>query len=98
MVFGFLKGLFSSGGGAPETAPAESFEYKGYTMQPAPMKDDGGWRVAGVITRGDGEEQQRHDFVRADVVPAPDQAVEITSNKARRLIDEQGERIFQSRS
>ena len=101
MVLGIIKRLFTSAdgpAGATVTATAESFDHAGFRVQPAPIKEDGGWRVAGNISKEVDGEVLQHEFIRADVIANETEAVEVTSNKARRLIDEQGERLFRPRS
>ena len=100
MVFGFLRRMFGSDteSGGAESAEVEAFDYKGYQVKPAPRKEAAGWRVAGsIIQDAAGGTPLRHEFIRADVFPGLDEAIEITSLKAKRLIDEQGERLFRDR-
>ena len=86
----FLRRLFSR-----ERGPGEaSVEYKGYTITPSPEKDAGGWRVAGTISKEIGGKRKAHQFVRADVSPDREAIVAMTIDKAKRLIDEQGDRLF----
>ena len=96
---GALLGRLFSGGGAAGTAaepPGEDVEYKGYTIQPAPERGGGGqYRVAGVVrkTVPDGETKE-HRFVRADTCAGRDEADSFAVEKAKRIIDEQGDRMF----
>ena len=92
-MFEFLRKLIS---GAPGTtvAAADPVAYNGFQIVPTPSKTDGGWRVQAVISKEAQGEVKTHDFVRADIVSDRQGAVEMTLNKARRTIDEQGERIF----
>ena len=91
----FLRRLFSPGSGASETPRADaSVEYDGYTIAPAPEKEPGGWRLAGAISKGTGAERKVHRLVRADTSPDREAMVAMTIAKAKRLIDEQGDRLF----
>ncbi len=94
----FLRRLFSPGSGASETPRADaSVEYNGYTITPAPEKEPGGWRLAGTISKGTGAERKVHQLVRADTSPDREAMVAMTIAKAKRLIDEQGDRLFPDR-
>jgi hypothetical protein len=91
----FLRRLFSPGSGASQTPRADaSVEYSGYTITPAPEKEPGGWRLAGTISKGTGAERKVHQLVRADTSPDREAMVAMTIAKAKRLIDEQGDRLF----
>ena len=85
------------GGGAAAAPPGASVAYRGYTIEPAPERSGGGqYRVAGVVRKAfpDGETKE-HRFVRADTCAGRDEAESFTVEKAKRIIDEQGDRIFQ---
>lgn len=91
----FLRRLFSPGSGASEMPRADaSVEYNGYTITPAPEKEPGGWRLAGTISKGTGGDRKVHHLVRADTSPDRDAIVAMMIAKAKRLIDEQGDRLF----
>jgi hypothetical protein len=91
----FLRRLFSPRSGASETPRAEaSVEYNGYTITPAPEKDPGGWRVAGRISREIDGDRRVHRLSRADTSNDREVIVAMTIEKAKRVIDEQGDRIF----
>lgn len=91
----FLRRLFSRAGGAAETPRAEpSVEYKGYTITPTPEKAPGGWRLVGTLSRDVGGERKVHQLGRADTSPDREVIVAMTIEKAKRVIDEQGERMF----
>ena len=93
MAFGFLKKLFAGGGTSTHQAPPQ--EYSGYTIVASPQRESGGWRVAGTISKEMDGEVKTHAFIRADTNPDLQGTVDLTIGKAKRLIDEQGDRIFQ---
>ena len=95
MMRRFLRGLLSPRGGASETPRAEaSVEYNGYTITPGPERDLAGWRVAGTISKRVSGDPRVHQFGRADTSPDREVIIGMTIQKAKRIIDEQGDRIF----
>jgi len=93
---GFLSGiksLFEAGPAAP-AKEEDPIEYKGFTIIPAPINEGGQHRVAASITKGEGEEQQTHKFIRSDLIASRDECLKITINKTKMTIDQLGDRIF----
>ncbi len=91
----FLRRLLSPGSGASEKPRADaSVEYNGYTITPAPEKEPGGWRLVGTISKGTGRDRKVHQLVRADTSPDREAIVAMTIAKAKRIIEEQGDRLF----
>jgi hypothetical protein len=94
-VLGLLKKLFGAGGAAQiEVHQGDSTEHKGFTITPVPTKQSAGWRVEGTIERNVDGELKSHHFIRADTYFNLDDTLATTLSKARRLVDEQGDRIF----
>jgi hypothetical protein len=89
-----FRALFGRGGGKSEK-PADPVEYKGYVIRAAPYKNNGHYQTAGTIAREIGGVQKQHRFVRADAYASYADAVTFTVNKARQIIDLQGEKIFE---
>ncbi len=95
MVFKFLRNLVSPASSAPrQPAPEASVEYNGYTIVPTPRQEGGVWRVMGVISKEIDGEAKSHTFVRADTHAGKDETVSLTVAKAKRIIDEQGEKLL----
>jgi len=69
-------------------------EYNGFVIQAAPIEDGSQWLTAGVITKKIGEEQKEHQFIRADTHASREDAEAFSLTKARLIIDEQGDRLF----
>lgn len=92
-MFEFLRKLVS-GGSAGTPAAADPVDYNGFQIVPTPSKSAGGWRVQARITREVQGEVKTHEFIRADTVGDRQGAIDMTISKAKRTIDEQGERIF----
>jgi hypothetical protein len=82
------------GSSAADGPPAAAVEYKGYRIRPTPYRADGHYQTAGVIEKDTPEGVKEHRFVRADTHPAHDGAVEFAIQKAKQIIDLQGDRIF----
>ena len=93
MVKKFIEKLFGGGRDAA-TAAAAAVAYQEFEIRPAPVKESNGWRVQGTIVKGSGEGERKHLFIRADACTDREAAVALTVRKARQLIDEQGEKIF----
>ena len=91
-----LRKLFGGGGGGGEKPPAEgpATDHKGYAITPAPEKEGGKWRVAAHIRKEIDGETKTHHLIRADTLDSQDAAIEASLGKARQMIDEQGDRIF----
>lgn len=92
-MMGFLKKMF--GGGEP--APAQEhtpIEYNGYRIIPTPQQDSQGFRVQGRIELDVEGETRVHQFIRADMYFSVDDTLAVIEQKAKRMIDEQGTRIF----
>ncbi len=98
-MLGLLKKLFGGGdGGVAETHQGEPEAYEGFDITPSPTREAQGWRVGGTITREVDGETRTHLFIRADVCSNLDEAVATSLAKAKRLVDEQGVRMFDSAS
>lgn len=98
-MVGFLKALF--GGRAPageaEPEPGEAVEYRGYRIRPAPYPANGQHQTAGLIEKDFPDGTKSHRFVRAETHPSRDAAMTFAVTKGRQIIDEQGDRIFETR-
>ena len=89
----FWSALF--GGRAEPAKTADPVEYKGFIIRAAPYRNNGHYQTAGTIEREIGGVRKEHRFIRADAYAAYDDAVTFTVNKARQIIDLQGEKIFE---
>ncbi|HEX3503327.1 MAG TPA: HlyU family transcriptional regulator [Xanthobacteraceae bacterium] len=92
----FFTSLFRRGSAGSETAAkaAAPIEYKGYVITAAPFAHNGQYQTAGSITREVDGVRKEHRFIRADSYASYDDAVNFTENKARQIVDLQGDRIF----
>ena len=67
----------------------------GVTRRAAPFASNAQYQTAGIIERDIGGVRRQHRFIRADAFATYDDAVSFTLNKARQIVDLQGERIFE---
>ncbi|SDK30871.1 HlyU family transcriptional regulator [Aliiruegeria lutimaris] len=86
-----LSRLFGGGGSKPQVEPES---YKGFAIFVEPIKEANGFRVSARIEKEVGGETRSHTLIRADVCTDPVQAAEISASKAKQMIDERGERLF----
>jgi hypothetical protein len=92
----FWSALFGGrGGGATTEKVSEPVEYKGYVIRATPYKNNGQYQTSGIIEREIGGVRKEHRFIRADAYASYDDAVNFTLNKARQIVDLQGERMFE---
>ncbi|WP_298723523.1 HlyU family transcriptional regulator [uncultured Oceanisphaera sp.] len=92
-MFNWLKKWLSPN--APAVTPAyEPESYQGFGIYPEPMAEGGQYRLHGRITRLKDGERQEYRLIRSDLLPSAEQAAELMVAKAKRVIDENGERIF----
>ena len=92
MIMKFLRGL--GGDKSEEPAMHEAVDYKGFSIVATPRKAPGGWTTEGVISKEAGDNTRSERFIRADMLMSEEEAVDYSVNKARKIIDEQGERLF----
>ncbi|MBT8458673.1 MAG: hypothetical protein KJN60_03280 [Boseongicola sp.] len=87
-----LKRLF--GGGASSKPSHQPEVYKDFTITPEPMPADGQHRISAIITKDVNGELRSHHLIRADTLMDPGAAAEASIEKAKTLIDQQGDRLF----
>jgi hypothetical protein len=92
---GLLRKLFGGGESAP-AAPDRSaaVEYKGFRIIPNPRLQGGKYLTAALIEKEEAGAARVHELVRADTHGSADEAKAFSIQKAKQVIDEQGERIF----
>ena len=92
-----IRRLFGGGNETPApAAAADAVAYKGFQIIPQPQKQAGGFLTAGLIVLETETGRREHRFVRADTHSSADDARQFIILKAQRLIDEQGQRLFQA--
>ncbi|WP_435259858.1 HlyU family transcriptional regulator [Thioclava sp. FR2] len=65
-------------------------EYNGFTIIPTPIREGSRFRLSARIEKGD----QMHSLIRADMLDDEITAISASIAKAKRMIDEQGDRLF----
>ncbi len=96
MFSGLLGGLFGGKSDAKEgpAARGEGVDYNGFTIYPASCKSGAQWRTEGFIAKELDGDLKEHHFIRADTHSSREDADACAVIKAKRIIDESGERIF----
>ncbi len=90
----FFKSLLGGAAGNAQPKPAEAVEYKGLSIEAAPINEDGKFRTAGFISGEVDGDIKRVRFIRADQHNDLGSAVDHAIAKARQIIDEQGEALL----
>ncbi len=90
----FWKSLFGGSSESAEAKASASVEYNGFTIRAAPYKAEGQYQTAGTIEKDVGGVRKEHKFIRADRHAGYDDAVEFSLAKARQIVDQSGERMF----
>ncbi|GMQ75749.1 MAG: HlyU family transcriptional regulator [Gammaproteobacteria bacterium] len=92
MILKFLRGL--GAGKSKNTAVREAVDYKGFSIVPTPRKVQGGWTTEGTISKSTGDDTRSEHFIRADMLMSEQDAVDYSVAKAKKIIDEQGDRLL----
>lgn len=90
----WLARFLGGGGDGGGTAPSEVVEYRGYRIVARPIRQGGQFLTAGTIAKDFPEGTREHRFVRADTHASEEDARRFMVQKAQRLIDEVGDRLF----
>ncbi len=93
----FLKSLFRFGSKREEAAApsaAAEVEHMGFLVRATPYKEGGQFQTAGTIEKEIDGERKVHRFIRADRFASLEDAANCALMKGRRMVEEQGERLF----
>jgi hypothetical protein len=85
----FFKSVFSGATGSAQPEPSEPIDYKGFSIEAAPINEDGKYRSAGFISGEVNGEIKRIQFIRADQNVELQAAIDHSIVKAQQIIDEQ---------
>ena len=86
----FFKSMLGGALGDGQPAPSEPVTNKGFSIEAAPLNEDGKYRTAGFISGELDGETRRIRFIRADQNVDLGTAVNHAITKAQQIIDEQG--------
>ncbi len=87
-----LSRLFGSG--KPPDTVAEPEIYKEMRILAEPIAEGQNYRLSARITQDKDGQVREHHLIRADTFQDKEQAASAAIAKARQVIDEQGERLF----
>lgn len=90
---GFLSRIFGRNRQGASVG-VEPICYKGFSIYPEALAENGQYRVAGRITLEIGNEVKEHRFIRSDVLMSSGDADELMVTKAKMFIDQVGEKLF----
>lgn len=92
----FWKSLFGSAASTASATPKtiKQIEHNGFLIEAQPIAEGGQFRVCGVISKTIDGVRKEHRFIRADLFAGADDTADISLNKGRQIIDQQGEKIF----
>ena len=92
---GFFSNLFGGGSSGPKAAPVAATEtIEGVLVEATPMPEGGQFRLAARLTKEIGGETREHTLIRADLFQSREEAASMAMQKARQVIREQGDRLF----
>ena len=86
--------LFGGGGGGSAAPEPETIDHNGYSITPSPIREGNRYRICAKIVKEVGGETKTHTLIRADTIDDFETAVEASVGKAKMLIDQQGDRLF----
>jgi hypothetical protein len=89
----FFKRLFGVSAGN-STEHAREIEHEGYLIRPAPLKENGQFRLVAIISKEIDGERRKHKLIRADLFATADEAEDAAIRKAKIVIREQGDDLF----
>ena len=90
----FFKSLFGGSTGDGQPKPSEPIDYQGFSIEAAPINEDGKYRTAGFISGEIDGETRRIRFIRADQNAELESAINHSITKAQQIIDEQGNSLL----
>ena len=90
----FFKSLLGGSTGDGQAKPSKPIDYEGFSIEAAPINEDGKYRTAGFISGEVDGETRRIRFIRADQNADLETAVNHSISKAQQIIDEQGKSLL----
>ncbi|WP_435141308.1 HlyU family transcriptional regulator [Pseudopelagicola sp. nBUS_19] len=89
----FLKKLFG-GNGREGVSSSEVVEHEGFMIYPEPTNEGGTYRVSARIEKVINDELRSQRLLRADTSSNEEEASRTSILKAKQVIDERGEKLF----
>ncbi|NOD62175.1 MULTISPECIES: HlyU family transcriptional regulator [unclassified Ruegeria] len=86
--------LYSKLFGGVEKSKPDPLSYKGFEIFPDLMAEGSKYRLLVRLEKTIDGDRKTHTLIRADVFETRDQGESFSIAKAKQVIDEQGERIF----
>ena len=93
MAISFLKKLFAGGAGKTG-AGGVTLEHNGFLIRATPFAEAGQWQLCGVISKEINGETRQHRFVRADRSSDMEEITQMTLDKGRLIVEQQGAAMF----
>ena len=90
----FFKSLLGGSAGDGQPKPSGPIDYNGFSIEAAPINEDGKYRTAGFISGETDGETRRIGFIRADQNADLESAVKHSITKAQQIVDEQGNSLL----
>lgn len=94
MLGNLFKSMFGSSGETKAASSAAEVTYDSFQIIAEPQSAGGQWQVRGRIEKQVGDELKSHTFIRADTLPSETEAANEMIRKAKLMIDQQGDAIF----
>ncbi|MBD1547195.1 HlyU family transcriptional regulator [Roseibium aggregatum] len=94
MIGKFFSKLFGGGGEQSHSNDHPPVFYNDFEIISEPQFTNGQWQISGRIEKEIDGQRKVHIFIRADMLPGEEEAVSQTVRKAKLMIDQQGDRIF----
>lgn len=85
--------LFGGGAGGAGKDP-EPVVHEGFRIFPTPIPEGSRFRLSARIEKKVGGETKSHTVIRADVLDDRETAERVAIDKAKQVIEEQGDRLF----
>lgn len=93
-IIDFFKKLRGDSTSSNDVREGDPTPYNGYTITPVPSQQSGQYLAAGRISKAFPDGERAKSFIRADAHSSWDDACATAVNKAKRIIDEQGDQLF----
>lgn len=90
----FLKKLFGGNDSGNTVSEPDPIDYDGYAITPTPIKEGAVFRISARIEKTIDGAPRTQTLVRADTVNSVEAANDMSVNKAKQVINERGDKLF----